>query len=46
MHIMIIAVSILSSNYSIIEIFNCSFLKNNIETKDGWKFDKIIKENL
>ena len=33
-------------NYCIIEIFNRSFLKNNIETKDGGKFDKIIKENL
>ena len=30
----------------IIEIFNRSFLKNNIETKDGCKFDKIIRENL
>ena len=34
------------SNYCIIEIFNHSFLKNNIETKDGCKFDKIIRENL
>ena len=36
------------SNYCIIEIFNhsFSFLKNNIETKDGCKFDKTIRENL
>ena len=33
-------------NYCIIEIFNLSFLKNNIETKDSCKFDKIIRENL
>ena len=32
------------SNYCIIEIFNRSFLKNNIETKDGCKFDKIVRE--
>ena len=39
---------ITQSNYCIIEIFNCSFsfLKNNIEIKDGCKFDKIIRENL
>ena len=37
---------IAQSNYCIIEIFNRSFLKNNIEKKDSWKFDKIIKENL
>ena len=37
---------IAQSNYCIIEIFNRSFLKNNIETKDGCKFDKIIRENL
>ena len=30
----------------IIEIFNRSFLKNNIETKDGCKFRKILRENL
>ena len=23
-----------------------SFLKNNFETKDGWKFDQIIRETL
>ena len=34
---------IAQSNYCIIEIFNHSFSKNNIETKDGCKFDKIIK---
>ena len=38
--------SIAQSNYCIIESFNRSFLKNNIETKDGCKFDKIIRENL
>ena len=38
--------SIAQSNYCIIESFNRSFLKNNIETKDGYKFDKIIRENL
>ena len=32
------------SNYCIIEIFNRSFLKNNIEAKDGCKFDKIVRE--
>ena len=37
---------IAQSNDCIIEIFNRSFLKNNIETKDGCKFDKIIRENL
>ena len=37
---------IAQSNYYIIEIFNPSFLKNNIETKDGGKFDKILKENV
>ena len=37
---------IAQSNYCTIEIFNRSFLKNNIETKDGCKFDKIIRENL
>ena len=37
---------IVQSSYCIIEIFNRSFLKNNIETKDGCKFDKIIRENL
>ena len=37
---------IAQSNYYIIEIFNQSFLKNNIETKDGGKFDKILKENV
>ena len=39
---------IAQSNYCIIEIFNrsFSFLKNNIEIKDGCKFDKIIRENL
>ena len=34
---------IAQSNYCIIEILNRSFLKNNIETKDGCKFDKIIR---
>ena len=29
-----------------IEIFNLSFLKNHIEKKDGYKFDKIMKENF
>ena len=38
--------SIAQSNYCIIESFNRSFLKNNIETRDGCKFDKIIRENL
>ena len=37
---------IAQSHYCIIEIFNHSFLKNNIEAKDGCKFDKIIRENL
>ena len=34
--------SIAQSHYCIIESFNRSFLKTNIETKDGCKFDKII----
>ena len=34
---------IAQSNYCFIEIFNHSFLKNNIETNVGCKFDKIIK---
>ena len=38
--------SIAQGNYCIIESFNRSFLKNNIETRDGCKFDKIIRENL
>ena len=38
--------SIAQSNYCITESFNRSFLKNNIETKDGCKFDKIIRETL
>ena len=37
---------IAQSNYCKIEFFNHSFLKNNIETKDACKFDKIIRENL
>ena len=39
---------IAESNLCIIEIFNrsLSLLKNNIETKDVCKFDKIIRENL
>ena len=37
---------IAQSNYCIIEIFKPSFLNNNIQTKDGWKFDKIVRENL
>ena len=32
------------NNYCIIEIFKRSFLKNNIESKDGSKFDKIVRE--
>ena len=36
--------SIAQSNFCIIEIFNRSFLKNNIEAKDGCKFDKIVRE--
>ena len=32
-------------NYCIIDIFNRSFSRNNIQTKDGCKFDKIIREN-
>ena len=35
---------IAQNNYCIIEFFNCSFLKNNIEAKDGCKFDKIVRE--
>ena len=35
---------IAQSNYCIIEIFKRSFLKNNIESKDGSKFDKIVRE--
>ena len=35
---------ITQSNFCIIEIFNRSFLKNNIETQDGCKFDKIVRE--
>ena len=34
------------SNYCTIEIFNRSFLKNNIEKKDSCKSDKVITENL
>ena len=37
---------IAQSNYCIIESFNCSLLKNKVETKVGCKFDKIIRENL
>ena len=37
---------IAQSNYCIFEIFNRSFLKNNIEIKYGCKFDKIKWENL
>ena len=37
---------IAQSNYCIIEIFNRSFLKNKIETKEACKFDEIIRENL
>ena len=37
---------IAQSNYCTIEIFNRSFLKNNIEKKDSCKFDKVTKENL
>ena len=33
-------------NYCTIEIFNRSFLKNNIEKRDSCKFDKVIKEIL
>ena len=32
------------SNYCILEIFNCAFLKNNIETKDDCNFDKTDKK--
>ena len=36
------------NSFCIIEIFDrsFSFLKNNIGTKHGCKFDKIIRENL
>ena len=34
----------MQSNYCIIESFNHSFLKNNIETKGGCRFDKVIRE--
>ena len=34
------------SNCCIIGIFNRSFSKNKIETKDGWKFDKIYKRKF
>ena len=37
---------IVQGNYCITEIFNRSFLNNNIETKDDCKFGKIIKEDL
>ena len=37
---------IAQSNFCVIESFNLSFLKNNIETRDGCKFDKTIRENL
>ena len=37
---------IAQSNYCTIEIFNRSYLKNNIEKKSSCKFDKIISENL
>ena len=33
------------SNYYVTEIFNRSFFKKNIETKDGFRFIKSIKEN-
>ena len=36
---------IVQSNYYIIEIFNCFFLKKSIETKDDCMIVKIIKEN-
>ena len=32
--------------YCIIEIFNSSLLKKNIEAKNGCKFDKMIKEKF
>ena len=35
---------IAQSNYFYIEIFSGSCLKNNIETKDSCKFDKIVRE--
>ena len=35
---------ITQSSFCIIEIFRRSFLKNNIETKDSYKFDKIVRE--
>ena len=34
---------IAQSNYCIIETFNQSFSKNDLEAKDGYKFDKIVK---
>ena len=34
------------SLYCIIQVFNHSFLKSNIETKDGCKFDKILRNGL
>ena len=34
---------IAQSNYCIIEAFNRSFSKTDLEAKDGYKFDKIIK---
>ena len=37
---------IVPNNYCIIGTLNRSFLKNNIETKDGCKFDEIIRQNL
>ena len=37
---------IAQSNYCITEIFKRSPLKNNIEIKEGCKFDKIVRENL
>ena len=37
---------IAQSNDCVIEIFNRSFLKNNIETKDICKFDKIVTEMI
>ena len=35
---------IAQNNYCIIEIFNHSFLKNNIETKDECKFNKLSEK--
>ena len=37
---------IVPNNYCIIATLNRSFLKNNIETQDGCKFDEIIRQNL